>query len=46
MKKGGRSDLPFPKAILATELSEQIRRGKANLQKLLEIFWGRGRKFL
>ena len=38
--------LAFSEGVLATEPSERIRGGKADLQKLLEIFLTRGQKFL
>src|SRR5678815_5755316 len=36
----------FSEGELATEPSERIREGKADLQKLLEMFLARGQKFL
>ena len=38
--------LAFYEGVLATELSERIRGGKADLEILLEIFLTRGQKFL
>src|ERR1700755_2423274 len=38
--------LAFSEGVFATEPSERIRGGKADLQKLLEIFLTRGQKFL
>ena len=38
--------LAFLAGVLATEPSEWLRGGKADLQKLLEIFLVRGQKFL
>ena len=38
--------LAFSEGVLAIEPSERIRGGKADLQKLLEIFLTRGQKFL
>src|ERR1700755_88633 len=38
--------LAFSEGVLATETSERIRGGKADLQKLLEIFLTRGQKVL
>src|SRR6201990_1808374 len=38
--------LAFSEGVLATEPSERIRGGKADLQNLLEIFLTRGQKFL
>ena len=38
--------LAFTEGVLATEPSERIRGGEADLQKLLEIFLTRGQKFL
>ena len=36
----------FSVGVLTTQTSERIRGGKADLQKLLEIFLTRGQKFL
>src|SRR5678816_2204778 len=38
--------LAFSAGVLATEPSERIRGGKADLQKLFEMFLARGQKFL
>src|SRR5678815_2899079 len=45
-EKRRKKRLAFSEGELATEPSERIRGGKADLQKLLEMFLARGQKFL